>query len=41
MKKTEIVSETSVFNLTLMQLIARNNFITFICHEGFKFYVLF
>jgi hypothetical protein len=36
MMETELVSKTSVFDSTLMQLIAQEDFITFMHHESFK-----
>lgn len=36
MMETEVISETLVFSLTLTQLIAWENFSTFIRHENFK-----
>jgi hypothetical protein len=41
MMETEQVSETLVFDSTLMQLIAPEDFITFMCHENFKSYIVF
>jgi hypothetical protein len=36
MMETELVSETSVFNLTLARLVIRESFIAFIRRENFK-----
>jgi hypothetical protein len=40
MVKTELVSEILVFNSTLSQLIARKDFIIFVCSESFKSYTI-